>query len=221
MKKLACVLLVLLILSLAGCEVKQNAPSAGTDNEITYTSTISAEDCYLCGEHIEDDDMLPWGQNNVALISLNTFDIKPLEINRYNRITGQPIEEATGTVSFGGGGYQKDNGFTMSVLVDSDRGYATGTIDFFDDKTLDIEKAASFLCADCMNKILPQRSDKCFGVGVINLNTKEIELFEENVVGFGVGDFYIDWYKAEPYNGSDRMHLSIFFCPIRYTETSE
>lgn len=220
MKRLACVLLVSLILPLAGCGAAQNALTVDTDDEITYTSAISAEDCYLCGGHTEDAGILPWGQNNVALISLNTFEIKPIEINRYDRLTGRLIEEATGTVSFGGGG-QQDNSFTMSMLVDSDRGYATGTIDFFDDKTLDIEKAASFLCADCMNKVLPQRSDKYFGVGVINLSTKEIKLFEENVVGFGVGDFYIDCYEAESSNSSDRMHLSIFFCPVRYAEVSE
>nr|WP_325223418.1 hypothetical protein [uncultured Oscillibacter sp.] len=56
--------------------------------------------------------MIPsyWGQNNIALISLNTFDIKPIEINRYDGITGQLIEEYAGTVSFGGGG-SIDGGF--------------------------------------------------------------------------------------------------------------
>ena len=35
-----------------------------------------------------------WGENNIALISLNTFEIKLLEINRYDRTDGRLVEAA-------------------------------------------------------------------------------------------------------------------------------
>ena len=67
-----------------------------------------------------------------------------------------------------------------------------------------------------MNQILPRRIERCFGVGVINLGTKEIRLFEENLIGFGVGDFHIEWYPQEQSPDSSKVHLTIFYCPIRY-----
>ena len=70
------------------------------------------------------ENLIPlyWGQNNIALISLHTFEIKPLEINRYDRIDGRLIEEYAGTVSFVVG--SNDGGFSTSLMQDSDRGYA-------------------------------------------------------------------------------------------------
>ena len=182
MKRFPLLLLVILLFILAGCGADQlPAP----DNETRYSSNTSDEDCYLCGGGIESLVPSYWGQDNIALISLNTFEIKPLEINRYDRLNGQLIEEYAGVVSFGGGG-STDGGFSASLMLDYDRGYATGSVDFLADETLDVDKAASFLCADCLNEILPQKVSQCFGVGAINLATKEIQLFEENLAGFGL-----------------------------------
>ena len=101
MKQFSLALLVILLFILAGCEAEQRM---NQDGETGYFSDTSAEDCYLCGGGIEDLMPSYWGQNNVALISLNTFEIKPIEINRYDRLSGQLIEEYAGVVSFGGGG---------------------------------------------------------------------------------------------------------------------
>lgn len=99
--------MVILLFILTGCEAK---PSTAPDVDVRYSSATSTEDCYLCGGGIENLVPSYWGQNNIALISLNTFEIIPLEINRYDRLDGRLIEEYAGTVSFGGGG-SVDNGF--------------------------------------------------------------------------------------------------------------
>ena len=216
MKRFPLSMLVILLFILAGCGADQHT---APDDETRYSSNTSDEDCYLCGGGIESLVPSYWGQDNIALISLNTFEIKPLEINRYDRLNGQLIEEYAGVVSFGGGG-STDGGFSASLMLDYDRGYATGSVDFLADETLDVDKAASFLCADCLNEILPQKASQCFGVGAINLATKEIQLFEENLAGFGLEDFYIDCNLAERKNGDSRqMDILIFYCPIRYEET--
>lgn len=216
MKCFSIILLLLAALFLPGCGTKR---SDTVSAEAPYTSDTSAEDCYLCGGGIENQ--LPafyWGQDNIALLSLNTFDIKPIEINRYDRLTGQLIEEYAGTVSLGGGG-SIDGGFSANLLLDDDRGYADGTLDFYGDETLDIDKAAEFLCEDCLNKILPSQSERCFGVGVIHLDTKEIRVFEKQLCGFGLGDFRVDCNPMEQKKGgSPRIDLLIFYCPIRYKE---
>jgi len=215
MKKFLIVLTVFLIFGFAGCGIGQANYSAGDLNpaKTVYHSDISAEDCYLCGGGIENLIPSYWGQNNVALISLNTFEIKPIEINRYQQ--GQQIEGYAGIVSFCVGG-SEDGGFSVNLLLNYDRGYATGSVDFSDDETLDPSKAASFLCADCLKEILSKNYSQCFGFGVINLDTKEIRLFEESSCGFDFGDFHIFLNLKERKNSnSQQADLLIFYCPLR------
>ena len=217
MKKFLIVLMFSLAFSLTGCGLGQdNYAMENVDSSKTvYHSDTSAEDCYLCGGGMENLIPSYWGQNNVALISLNTFEIKPIEINRYDRLSGRLIEEYAGAISFGGG--STDGGFSANLMLDYDRGYATGSVDFLNDETLDVNKVATYLCADCLNEILPQKSNQCFGVGAINLDTKEIRLFNENRGGFGLGDFYFDCNLKEQKNSdSHQMDLLIFYCPLRY-----
>ena len=77
--------------------------------------------------------------------------------------------------------------------------------------------ALPILCADCLNEILPKEISQCFGVGAINLDTKEIRLFEKSLGGFGLGDFHIDCnLKEQKHGDSSRMDLLIFYCPLRY-----
>jgi len=220
MKREVAAFLVSLLLVLPGCGTE---PDAGTDRSAisenaAYHSDTSAEDCYLCGGGIENVIPSYWGQNNVALISLNTFEIKPIEINRYDKASGRLIEEYAGVASFVGSG-SIDGGFSAILMSDYDRGYASGSVEFLNDEILDVDKAASFLCTKCLNEILPEDISRCFGVGGINLDTKEICLFEKNLGGFGLGDFHFDCNLEEQKNGDSRqMDLLIFYCPIRYEQ---
>ena len=84
MKRLSLILLVSLIALLPGCGLEREAGNGTISAETVYSSDIPPEDCYLCGGGIENLIPSYWGQNNVALISLNTFEIKPIEINRYD-----------------------------------------------------------------------------------------------------------------------------------------
>ena len=217
MRRFVFLLLLLLMLILTGCKVGQSADSNGViaSAKMPYSSDTTTKDCYLCGGGIENLIPSYWGQNNIALISLNTFEIKPLEINRYDRTDGRLIEEYAGVVSFGGSG-SKDDGFGASLLQNYDRGYATGHVDFYDDEVLDASKVAGFLCEGCLNKILPSQIDRCFGVGAINLATKEVCVFEEHIGGFGLGDFYIACGLQGQDGDTHRMNLLIFYCPIRF-----
>ena len=217
MRRFVIALLLPLMLISAGCRTEQSVDSSNAivSSKTVYSSDTSAEDCYLCGGGVENLIPSYWGENNIALISLNTFEIKPLEINRYDRIDGRLIEEYAGAVSFGGG-RSKDGGFAASLLQNYDRGYATGSVDFYSDEVLDISKAADFLCEDCLNKILPSQFDRYFGVGAINLATKEVRIFEEHLSGFGLGDFYIDCDLQDQDGDQHRLDILIFYCPIRY-----
>ena len=213
MRKVSGVLALLLLLTLPGCGQEQYTASS---ENVLYHSDTAKEDCYLCGGKIETLEPFYWGQENIALISLNTFEVISIEINRYDRLNRRIIEEYADVVSFGGG-KSESGGFSADMLLDYDRGYATGSLRFYEDETLDTDKAASFLCADCLNKILPQALDQCFGVGVIHLATKEVRVFEESAAGFGLGDFYVDCnFMEDPGRNSRWLDLLVFHCPVRY-----
>ena len=96
-------LILLLLFGQPGCGREQtvNTGDSSSTQETVYHSDTPSADCYLCGEGIENLIPSYWGQNNIALISLNTFDIKPIEINRYDGITGQLIEEYASSKRYG------------------------------------------------------------------------------------------------------------------------
>ncbi len=214
MKKLTLFLLIAILFTMPGCGAEQTDSPADSE-QVVYHSDTPSEDCCLCSGNMETMVPLYWGQDNVALISLNTFEVMPVEINRYDWLDGHLIEEATGVASFEAV-KSPEGGFSANFLVEYDRGFATGSLDCLNDERVDAEKAASFLCEDCLNQILPQKLEPCFGVGILNLKTKEIKLLEEDIGGFEIGDFYIDCDLMEQHGGARRMSLLIFYCPMRY-----
>ena len=209
---------VLLLLSvLPGCGAAHGAGSSGVWDEETasYRSETMSGDCYLCGDNIERlFPSLCWGRKGVALIGLNSFAIRPVEIVR--RVPADRREDM-GPASFGAGG-AGDGGFDVSMLVDHDRGFAAGTIDLYDDEVLDAEKAAAFLCADHLNAILPREAGGCFGVGAIDLETREVCVFGEKDRGALLGDCYVGWDPVGGPRGTERLSVTVFYCPVRYGE---
>ena len=91
-----------------------------------------------------------------------------------------------------------------------------GSLYFYDDRKLDTARVSSFLCEKCLNEILPQNIETCFGVGAVNLATRKIQIFEENISGFSLDDFFVGCNLKEADRDSCWMDLLIFFCPVRY-----
>lgn len=227
MKRSSFALLPLLILLLSGCAMAQNAGSGVSQSTVSddasfsentiYRSNISPADCCLCGNGMENRALSPWGQNNIALISFNTFEIQPIEINRYD--SGQLLEEFAGFGSIECHA-SVEGGFSASLAENHDRRYATGSVCFHEDEILEPGRAADFLCEDCFNKILPCRDGRYFGVGAVNLATREARLFAENLGGFTLGDFYIHCDLQEKDGDPLRIDVLIFCCPIWYEKES-
>ena len=86
-KRLAAVISVMAIM-LCGCG-QQAEPERDwkAEAEAASVSCVSKEDCFLCGEGAGY-----FGQNNVGIVSLNTFAVMPVENNRYD-YSGQLIGE--------------------------------------------------------------------------------------------------------------------------------
>lgn len=180
-----------------------------------YISNTNLADCRLCGDG--KGTLLPYyrGQNNVGIISLNTFTLISVETTRYDD-NGKPIykpapSSSTNIINSG------DDGFIASVSEDSDRGYAHCYIYFGNDEALDLEKASSFLCTDCLNSIMDESWETPYGIGIIDFKTHKIRLLEKDVTAFIFGDFYISCdLRDREENTVPEMDLLIFYCPERY-----
>lgn len=219
------VLLLLALLALSGCANSQAADTAKqpeylTDDkekeEVVYCSTVNDGECALCDK--AGKTLLPLydGQTNLGIICINTMDLSPIEINRYNDY-GELIEEKAGyssrtTNSFGEGG------MITSVSANPDRAYAHVHVGFTEDDCVDKESIESLLCQNCITAIMDEAWDEPYGVGVINFETLEVRLFEENISGFTFGDYYLDIDRREKKDDSDwtELDMVIFYCPPRY-----
>lgn len=212
MKKWMIVCCVLLALSLAGCDTSGDTSSVL--RETTDISRTTPENCVLCGDGTETSFSPYWGQNNVGIVSLNTFEGIPVEINRYG-IDGTPMEERTDY--FAMQGFQtRDDSLRCSVGKQSDRGFATCTLTLHNE-TLDPGKAAAYLCEDCLSAAMEDYARDGFGVGLVHLATKELRVLGERCVGFGMDDFYVwcTFPEERTDDGGRRIQLLIFYAPLR------
>lgn len=216
-------LFCILVLFCSGCGVSQRAEPQTYNQEeqkdkeapVQYRSDTTPEDCRLCGDGKGTLLPLYWGQDNVGIISLNTFMMLSVETNRYND-RGKLIKEPAPSSSTHSITSGKD-GFMASVSEDSDKGYAHGYVYFGNDEILDMEKAAAFLCTECLNRIMGESWDTPYGIGSVNFKTREIRLLEENVTAFIFDDFYISCdLRNRGTEEKPEMDLLIFYCPERY-----
>ncbi|MCI9073676.1 MAG: hypothetical protein HFH80_12920 [Lachnospiraceae bacterium] len=221
-------LAVFLMLTVIGCQHENKTGNISEETKIPeetekepfshYTSDTKPKDCLLCGDG--EGTLLPlyWGQKNLGIISLHTFDMVPVTINRYDDF-GNIIEEAENGTSTHYTNTGED-GFTAWVSADTNRGYANGHLSFRKNEALDIEKAASNLCSECVNRIIENCwENEPYSVGVIDFDTGKVRLFEEKITAFTFGDYYISCDQREN-DGKDfqGIDLLIFYCPERYPD---
>ena len=218
MKKLCAYMIIsaILLSLLSGC-----GQTAQTTQERDYKEEAEAataycipkEDCYLCGSAGGFMYADYYGQNNVGVISLNTFELMPIEINRYDK-NGQLIEENTGVMQsrmFSNG----DDGLSLHLMLDADRGIANADIFLRGDRDLDLQNTARYLCADCLKEFAGDLHGDAYGVGIINLSERTISAFQENVVGFGAGDYYI---HCDLDQKNEKIKALIALAPLRYAD---
>ena len=217
------ILLLCALLALSGCANKGSThanqqPKFVEDakEEIVYTSKIQKEECSLCSK--AGKTLLPAyaGQNNVGIICINTFDLSPETINRYDDY-GKLLEEKAGYSSTTHNGFG-EGGMTTSVSANPDRGYANVHVGFTKDAEVNTKNVESMMCQECLTAIMDETWDVPYGVGVINFETLEVRLFEKNITAFSFGDYYIDVDRRENKDDSEwtELDLLIFYCPFRY-----
>ena len=201
-KRIVFVLCCLFLLLLSAC-----AGSTEKKYEHTpYVSTISKSDCFICGEHADY-----WGENNVGIVNLNTFDVLRIEINRYD-MNGKAIEEKAGFMQSGGMNCDDDY---VTAMTAPDRGYSHIQIKG-EKNPIDAAAIQSHLCQDCLDTI----NDMYFGefapeeYAIVHFSEKTIRPLIQNTTWFMCGDFGIDCEFKEDGN----IDLLIHYSPVRYAD---
>ena len=207
-KRIAALLFTLtLILCSCGQQVKiEPEHNWKAEAEAVSVSCVSKEKCFLCGAEAGY-----FGQNNIGIVSLNSFSVMPVEINRYDH-NGQLIEENTGAMQMRNL-KNGENGMTVSVMLEPDRGIAHISISPNGDATLDLASAASHLCCDCLAELASQFHGSVNGVGVVNLSTRRLYVLQESVTSFGADDYYVHCdYEAL----GGEIKILVIYSPLRY-----
>ena len=207
MKRIICTIIALMLL-LTACAAPATSEPASTEYVHTpYVSTITAEECFICSESKATPTGLYWGEDNVGLLDLNTFEVLRIEINRYEN--GKLIETPSGfmqTTGMNSGG--------VYATTDPDRGYAHVRISGANG-AIDTASIQSHLCQTCLDEI----NGMYFGdyppeaYAIVNFTDKTIRPLIQNTTFFGSGNYGVDCEFKD--DGGD-IDLLIFYCPPRY-----
>ena len=121
MKKLTILLLAFIVLLSACAADTSEEPLETQDYEHKdFVSDLAQENCYLCGNGSDPITSSYWGEDNVGIINLNTFELLRIEINRYDD-HGQLIEEVAGYMQSSNLVGEDTNAYVMAF---PDNGYA-------------------------------------------------------------------------------------------------
>lgn len=154
---------------------------------------------------------LHWGEDNVAIVNLNSFEVLRLEINRYGD-HGELIEEAAGYMQ------------TSSLIDDENESYAHAYT--FPDNgyanvnltgvryAIDRDAIQGHLCQSCLDSIneLWFGEDPPAEYGILNFEDHTIRPLVTCTTGFGMGNFHVDC----DFEDGGKIDLLIFYCPPRY-----
>lgn len=175
---------------------------------IDYVSNITQEECFVCGTN---NDYSYWGEDNVGIVNLNTFELLYLEINRYDDY-GNLIEEPAGYMSSVGLSDKEADSYAHAYCF-PDNAYASVQITGVQ-YDIDREMIQSKLCQTCLKSI----NDLWFTdqppaeYAVISFEDRTIQPLLNAHPWFAAGNYGVDCeFKTD-----GDIDLLIHYCPNRY-----
>lgn len=175
---------------------------------IDYVSNITQEECFVCGTN---NGYSYWGEDNVGIVNLNTFELLYLEINRYDDY-GNLIEEPAGYMSSVGLSDKEADSYAHAHCF-PDNAYASVQITGVQ-YDIDREMIQSKLCQTCLKSI----NDLWFTdqppaeYAVISFEDRTIQPILNAHPWFAAGNYGVDCeFKTD-----GDIDLLIHYCPNRY-----
>ena len=175
-----------------------------------YVSAIEKEDCYLCGERTDHVLSTYWGQDKVGLINVNTFEVLPISINKYD-LDGQQVKEPQGVLIHEGIATGERN---LHAWTDPDRG--NSQVDISPGKAIDPEAIGAFLCQGCLDAFCEHYfvRDTPPEIAVVNFSTRELQPLVETCPWFTFDNFAVD----VDFQDNGGMDLLIYYAPPRFQD---
>lgn len=210
-------MLTLLVLGLTIILASCDSTDSGTKylEDRLYESLTTKDDCYLCGINPDSSLSAYWGESNIGLLNLNTFECSRFEINRYD--SNQSLIDKKGRYGHSIINTGSTNGSSIYYSMNRDRGFMSGSITLRDKSVLEMSEISDFLCSECLSGVINQYlyDESHWDIAVVDFAAKTIRPLERNSVGFQCSDYYISCEYDERY---EKIDFQAFYCPVRYTE---
>ena len=204
-------IIALAALMLTGCAADESKETTKTYEHVQFTSSIQKESCAACGAHPDVHWSWYMGQDNVAVVDVNTFDYSYIEINRYHP-DGTQIMEPAGYMKMAGG---KIGAHQISGMVDPDLGMArlNGTLS---GDPIDTNAIESFLCQSCLDEFANHyfEHDNVYSLAVFNFSAKTLRPLVESSPWYAADHYSVDCH----YEDDGKIDLTIYYCPPRFEE---
>ena len=202
-------IVVLALLQTDCCKADENENvSANTEyKQIKFTSAISEQDCFICGNKRDPLMAHYWREDNIGILNLNTFEVMYIAINKYD-INGEQIKEPTGALESSS---KKCGDSILHSMTNPDRGYSHIEIPNVTWK-LDNRNIQRKLCQNCIGQI----NDACVWgrpaeFAVVSFKDKMIR----PIVDFNPW-FILGVYSVAIEQKGEKISLKIDYCPARY-----
>lgn len=204
-------LAMLIAISIAATIHAKKERSPENYTHIDYISAITSEECYVCGNVSDFVGWPYWGEDNVGVVNLNTFELLRLEINRYDDY-GNLIEEPAGYMSSGGMS-DKEADSHVHAYCHPDHAYADVQLSGVQ-YAIDRESVQNHLCQTCLDSI----NDLWFTdqppaeFAVVSFEDRTIQPLLNAHPWFSAGNFGIDC----EFKDDDTIDLLIHYCGNRF-----
>ena len=211
MKHVLFCLILLFGILLSACGQERSGIDPADYEHPAYTSSIDKAECYLCGERTDCTLSAYWGQENVGLLDLNTFEVLSLPINTYGP-DGQHIKKPQGAAMFTCAGLGEIH---VTAFTDPDRG--SSRVDIPERGEIDPEAIGSHLCQDCLDTFGAQFfvRDEPSEIAVVDFATRDLRPLVASCLGFGFDVFSVDC----DYETDGSINLLVYYSPPRFQGT--
>lgn len=198
----------LVISGIAALSVSQE-PKPTEYTHIDFVSELPQEDCFLCGNGSDPITSPFWGEDNVGIINLNTFELLRLEINRYGD-NGQLIEEEAGYMQTS---HLSGEDTYAHAYTHPDNGYSHVQIAGVQ-YSINRESVQSRLCQSCLDTInkFYFSGDAPAEYAIVSFAERTIRPLMKCTPWFSTGDYGVDC----DFKGDGTIDLLIYYCPNRY-----
>ena len=175
---------------------------------IDYVSNITQEECFACGTN---NGCSYWGEDNVGIVNLNSFELLHLEINRYDD-HGNLIEEPAGYMS-SNGLIDKESETYVHAYSHPDHAYADVQLSGVK-YAIDRDSVQNHLCQTCLDSInsvwFTDQPPAEFAI--VSFEERTIRPLLNSNLWFSAGNFGIDC----DFKDDGAIGLLIHYCPCRY-----